>query len=329
MAKSPIILLLPVVLALTTPSTVHSFLLPSSSLPSSSFSIGRKQSPPPCRSLGSKCQNDVRRSSFLHLANDATSTKDPSTKDGDDQQTPPSPPPTPSKTKNIVVIGGGWAGLSTVHHLLQSSHSTNLNITLIDASPRVGGLVNDSYRTKGTSSRRTEAGQHGFWDNYHNIFHLLRHDLSSVLDIDDVLTGYAEQGQYSPAGLEATWPVYRDRTPLPTGIAQALYTRFNNLPPLDRLTAAPLVLAFSEFDDSPAAWARYDSISFRELCTRLGVSRRCYDEAFEPMILTGLFAPGGECSAAAALGMAYFFVLRGQNAFDVRWCRGNVGERIL
>ena len=47
------------------------------------------------------------------------------------------------------------------------------------------------------------------------------------------------------------------------------------------------------------------------------------------MILTGLFAPGGECSAAAALGMAYFFVLKSQNSFDVRWCKGNIGELIF
>jgi uncharacterized protein with NAD-binding domain and iron-sulfur cluster len=47
------------------------------------------------------------------------------------------------------------------------------------------------------------------------------------------------------------------------------------------------------------------------------------------MILTGLFAPGAECSAAAALGMAYFFVLKSQNSFDVRWCRGNVGDLIF
>ena len=47
------------------------------------------------------------------------------------------------------------------------------------------------------------------------------------------------------------------------------------------------------------------------------------------MILTGLFAPGEECSAAAALGMAYFFVLKHQQSFDVRWCRGNVGEKIF
>jgi hypothetical protein len=36
------------------------------------------------------------------------------------------------------------------------------------------------------------------------------------------------------------------------------------------------------------------------------------------MILTGLFAPGCECSAAAALGMAYVFVLRTSTSFDVR-----------
>ena len=47
--------------------------------------------------------------------------------------------------------------------------------------------------------RRAEAGQHGFWDEYGNIFGLIE---SLNLD-EDPLTGYAEQGQYSPRGLEA------------------------------------------------------------------------------------------------------------------------------
>jgi len=194
----------------------------------------------------------------------------------------------------------------------------------------VGGLVRDGFETiNNTTSAKAEAGQHGFWDNYHNIFSLLE-DLPTIDNLDDVLTGYAEQGQYSPKGLEAVWPVYRDSKPqLPTGLAQALYTKFTNLPPLDRASAFPLVLAFSEFDDSKEAWEKYDSISFRDLCVKLGVSKRCYQEAFEPMILTGLFAPGAECSAAAALGMAYFFVLKSQNSFDVRWCKGNIGELIF
>mmetsp|Transcript_5913 Transcript_5913/g.9872 ORF Transcript_5913/g.9872 Transcript_5913/m.9872 type:complete len:602 (-) Transcript_5913:325-2130(-) len=239
--------------------------------------------------------------------------------------------------QKVVIIGAGWGGLSAAHALSKSSSSSSsssspLQITIVDAAPRVGGLVRDGFSTiNNTLSSKAEAGQHGFWDNYYNIFSLLQDDLTSkISNVDEVLTGYAEQGQYSPNGLEAVWPVYRDSKPnLPTGLAQALYTKFVNLPPLDRATAAPLVLAFSEFDDSPEAWKRYDSISFRDLCIKLGVSKRCYEEAFEPMILTGLFAPGAECSAAAALGMAYFFVLKSQNSFDVRWCRGNIGELIF
>ena len=225
--------------------------------------------------------------------------------------------------KNVVVIGAGWGGLSAADAL---SKDKNYQVTVVDASPRIGGLVRDGYRSM-NGQFRAEAGQHGFWDSYYNIFRLLDQDLGIL---DQALTGYAEQGQYSPQGLQAIWPIYRNLSPaLPTGLAQAAYTQFLKLPLWDRLTALPLVVAFSEFDDSPEAWAKYDKVSFRDLCVKLGVSQRCYEEAFEPMILTGLFAPGAECSAAAALGMAYFFVLSNQNAFDVRWCKGNIGEQIM
>jgi uncharacterized protein with NAD-binding domain and iron-sulfur cluster len=229
----------------------------------------------------------------------------------------------PKKKKRAVVIGAGWGGLSAAYSL--SSSDPSYEVTVVDAAPRVGGLVRDGF-TSMTGERKAEAGQHGFWDQYSNIFRLMDDDLGIL---DTALTGYAEQGQYSPKGLEAIWPVYRDQTPLPTGLAQAAYTKFQNLPVTDRLTAFPLALAFSEFDDSPEAWEKYDKVSFRDLCMKLRVSERCYEEAFEPMILTGLFAPGAECSAAAALGMAYFFVLSNQKAFDVRWCKGNIGEQIF
>jgi len=226
----------------------------------------------------------------------------------------------PAATK-VVVIGAGWGGLSAAHQL---SMEPGVEVTVVDAAARAGGLVSDSFLTPG--GRRAEAGQHGFWAEYGNIFALL----DSLQLPEDPLTGYAEQGQYSPAGLEAVWPVYNEqKQKLPTGLGQALYTRFLNLPITDLATAAPLVLAFSEFDDSPEAWARYDKLSFLDLCLRLGVSQRMYDEVFEPMVLTGLFAPGNQCSAAAALGMAYFFVLKHQTSFDVKWCKGNVGDMIF
>ena len=42
-----------------------------------------------------------------------------------------------------------------------------------------------------------------------------------------------------------------------------------------------------------SAWSpRYDRMSARELFRRVGVSERLYTDAFEPMLLVGLFAPG-------------------------------------
>ena len=76
------------------------------------------------------------------------------------------------------------------------------------------------------AGRPAEAGQHGFWAEYNNIFSLI----DSLNLPEDPLTGYDEQGQYSPNGLEATWPVYNKESQLPTGLGQALYTRFHNLP---------------------------------------------------------------------------------------------------
>ena len=53
---------------------------------------------------------------------------------------------------------------------------------------------------------------------------------------------------------------------------------------------------------------------------------RCSSQTSEPRRFR---SPSSALSATAALGMAYFFVLRSQGSFDVRWVRGNVGERIF
>lgn len=60
-----------------------------------------------------------------------------------------------------------------------------------------------------------------------------------------------------------------------------------------------------------------------------GCSERVYKEAFEPMLLVGLFAPGEQCSASGAIGMLYFFILAHQADFDVVWPRGTVGRLIF
>lgn len=219
-------------------------------------------------------------------------------------------------TKKVVVVGAGWAGLSAAYHLAKQGY----NVTLLEAGPQPGGLV-AGWKTAGGHS--VEAGIHGFWYPYNNIFSLV-----DELGIQP-FTPYTRSSQYSPAGLEVESPLFQHEPYLPSPLGTFVHTRFKRLPLADRLTALPLLYAVIDFDNSDDAWKRYDKVTARELFRQFGVSERLYKESFEPMLLVGLFAPGEQCSAAAALGMLYYFILAHQPDFDVRWCRGTTGEMIF
>ncbi|MCM1983086.1 hydroxysqualene dehydroxylase [Lyngbya confervoides] len=220
------------------------------------------------------------------------------------------------RAKKVVVVGAGWAGLGAADHLAQQGY----DVTLLEAGPYPGGLV-AGWKTPG--GQAVEAGIHGFWYPYKNIF-------SRVEQLGlTPFTPWTRSAQYSPAGLEAESPIFQTLPRLPMPLGTFAYPRFPRLPLWDRLTALPLLQAVIDFDNSPAAWDRYDAISARDLFRSYGVSERLYKQAFEPMLLVGLFAPGEQCSAAAALGMLYYFILAHQADFDVVWCRGTVGEKIF
>ncbi|MEL6352881.1 MAG: FAD-dependent oxidoreductase [Cyanobacteria bacterium J06627_28] len=221
-----------------------------------------------------------------------------------------------SAQKKVVVVGAGWAGLGAAHHLAKQGYA----VTLLEAGAQPGGLVAGWQTAKG---RSVEAGIHGFWYPYNNIF-----ALTDELGIQP-FTPYTRSSQYSPAGLEVESPIFAHEPYLPTPLGTFIYTRFKRLPLVDRLSALPLLYALIDFDNSDEAWKRYDNMTARELFKQYGVSERLYKESFEPMLLVGLFAPGEQCSAAAALGMLYYFILAHQPDFDVRWCRGTVGEMIF
>ncbi len=219
-------------------------------------------------------------------------------------------------TKKVIVIGAGWAGLGATHHLAKNGY----DVTLLEAGPHPGGLV-AGWKTPG--GRSVEVGIHGFWYPYKNIFSLVKE-----LDLNP-FTPWTRSAQYSPAGLEVESPIFQEMPPLPTPLGTFIYTQFKRLPLSDRLSALPLLYSLIDFDNSDEAWRRYDSITARELFKQYGVSARLYNDAFNPMLLVGLFAPGEQCSAAAALGMLYYFILAHQPNFDVVWCRGTVGEKIF
>ncbi|MEM8808221.1 MAG: FAD-dependent oxidoreductase [Cyanobacteria bacterium P01_G01_bin.38] len=219
-------------------------------------------------------------------------------------------------TKQVIVVGAGWAGLGATYHLAKQGYG----VTLLEAGTYPGGLV-AGWQTPG--GRSVEAGIHGFWYPYRNIFALV-----DELGIQP-FTPFTRSSQYSPAGLEVESPLFQAMPYLPSPLGTFIYTQFKRLPLVDRLSALPLLYAVVDFDNSDEAWKRYDGVTARELFKQFGVSARLYKESFEPMLLVGLFAPGETCSAAAALGMLYYFILAHQPDFDVRWCRGTVGEMIF
>jgi uncharacterized protein with NAD-binding domain and iron-sulfur cluster len=221
-----------------------------------------------------------------------------------------------SQQHQIVIVGAGWAGLGAAYHLATQGYG----VTLLEAGAYPGGLV-AGWQT--AAGRSLEAGIHGFWYPYRNIFALV-----DQLNLKP-FTPWTRSTQYSPAGVEAISPIFQDLPRLPMPLGTFAYPQFPRLPLWDRLSAFPLIQALLDFDNSDVAWRRYDGISARELFREYGASERLYREAFEPMLLVGLFAPGEQCSAAAALGMLYYFILAHQNDFDVVWCRGTVGEMIF
>lgn len=216
----------------------------------------------------------------------------------------------------VVVVGAGWAGLGATYHLAQQGY----DVTLLEAGGYPGGLV-AGWKTAG--GRSVEAGIHGFWYPYFNIFSLV--DRLGLKPF----TPWTRSAQYSPAGLEVESPIFQDAPRLPMPLGTFVYPLFLRLPLIDRLSALPLLYATIDFDNSDEAWRRYDKVTARELFKQFGVSARLYRDSFEPMLLVGLFAPGEQCSAAAALGMLYYFILAHQPNFDVVWCRGTVGEMIF
>jgi len=218
--------------------------------------------------------------------------------------------------RKVVVVGAGWAGLGATYQLAKQGY----DVTLLEAGSQTGGLV-AGWKTDG--GRSVEAGIHGFWYPYRNIFSLVKE-----LNLDP-FTAWTRSSQYSPAGLEVESPIFQNLPRLPAPLGTFAYTKFKRLPLSDRLSALPLMYAVVDFDNSDQAWQRYDGMTARELFRQYGVSERLYRESFEPMLLVGLFAPGEQCSAAAALGMLYYFILAHQADFDVVWCRGTVGEKIF
>ncbi|KAK3141810.1 hypothetical protein QOZ80_4BG0338580 [Eleusine coracana subsp. coracana] len=211
-----------------------------------------------------------------------------------------------SQRKKVAVAGAGWAGLAAAHHLVKQGY----DVTLLGAE----------------SGPTEEVGLRGFWYPYRNIFSLVDELGISPFTSWNKAAYYSE---YSPQGLSVEFPIFHNQPRLPAPFGVFAYPQFPILPLVDRLTSIPVIAAVIDFDNTDTAWRKYDAMTARELFKMYGCSQRLYKEVFEPAIQTALFAPGEQCSAAATLGMLYYYMLSHQENSDFSLCRGEVEEKIF
>ena len=266
--------------------------------------------------------------------------------------------------KKVVVIGGGWAGFSAADALstarVPGSSDPAIQVELLDASPRGPGGLAGGWRTP-KLKRSVEAGLHGFWREYKNTFATIER---IGLDLDDVLTSYTPSILVSESGRVALAPIlggadelenknedisvtlkdldftdpsallakFADLLPPPLDVALlADYDENNPLTFADRISGLGLLGAWADFgQEDPESWDRYDKISADNLFRSVaGVSPRMYKELVSPLLQVLPMTPGYDCSAAAALSCFHVFALQTRGAFDVRWCRGTISEKIF
>lgn len=226
--------------------------------------------------------------------------------------------------KNVIVVGGGWAGFGAAKHLSEQGYS----VKLIDAAMEPGGL-SAGWRTE--DGRPVEAGTKGFWYQYPNVYSLLHELMNSGYISEWPLTDYLTSGFWSPDGLITEAPVFSKKPKLPTLLGQFLYTAplFYKLSLIDRLTILPWIYNVINLNSSPSTYQRYDSMSAAEMFRNSKVTKAAYENFLKPTLLVGLFAPPEDLSAAVTMECLYFYALAHQNDFDVCWCKGTISERIF
>lgn len=257
--------------------------------------------------------------------------------------------------KRIVVVGGGWAGYSFCESI---STNEDVEIILLDASKKARGGLAGGYRDKSSNNRPVEAGIHGFWREYRNTFKIME-DIDGV-EIDSVLGDFTPSSLYSKNGKVALAPVILEdeesvsenkQSPTLTDLNEKSIRRFlaANLPPpldlpviladgngnsklspIDLLSGLGLLGAWADFaQESFSSWKNYDSQTASELFKKAGITDALYDELVSPLLHVLPMCPAYDCSAAAALSCFHVFALQSKGAFDVRWCRGSISERIF
>jgi 15-cis-phytoene desaturase len=189
---------------------------------------------------------------------------------------------------DVIVVGGGLAGLSCAFELVQK----DVDVLLLEARPWLGGRT-ASWIQDGMP---VESGLHRYLGFYHHLPRLLR--LAGVV-LDDVVFWEDEveiRSRDGPSGVFAISPLHR-----PIDTLKTVFSHNDLLPPGDKVALARFFTAgLAAF---LARRSSLDRVTVRDYAIDHGVGERALNHLLVPLTAGLYFLPPERFSACAFFGL--------------------------
>jgi squalene-associated FAD-dependent desaturase len=210
-----------------------------------------------------------------------------------------------SPARDVAVIGGGLAGITTALGCADSGH----RVTLLEARPRLGGLTHSFRR----GELWVDNGQHVFLRCCTSYLRLLeRLGVRDLVEIQPHLDVPVRSERRAGVGR-----LRRSPLPAPLHLASSLL-RYRWLSRRERLRAAATALALRRVDPTDP---RVDAQSFGEWLARHGEGARSVAALWDLIGVATLNARADDASLALAATVFQVGLLEQADAADIGWSR--------
>lgn len=224
-----------------------------------------------------------------------------------------------SQALQVVIIGGGLAGLAAAYELSQRG----VKVTILEQAPRLGGKVASWPIQVGSHQMMMEHGFHGFFPHYYNLF--------SLVDELSIQSNFRSLDYYSVVYKENYQPeVFRpSQAAFPWNIAYLAIASRNrmkwgiNLLNLKHLKIFREIVGFQ----NPKSFERLDKISAAAWIQE-NSPKGLYDLYFLPFAKSSLNAP--DCMSAAELMQYFHFYFFGNpEGLAFKGTRQDIGRSLV
>jgi uncharacterized protein with NAD-binding domain and iron-sulfur cluster len=215
-----------------------------------------------------------------------------------------------TQNADVVVVGGGLAGLSAAAHLVPAQR-----VTVVEAAAELGGQCAGGWN----GDRAVDLGVHGIYPRYTELEKLLTRCSAPL----STLISAAGQYVLTPDGVVS--PVRMPRLPAPfNGLLHSCL-----LTGVDARERVELLLSATHLLGAEPESPHLEKLSMQEFATRAGVPKRAFRMVFEPLSWIGFFLSPDEVSASAYLSALRFLILGRSDSWQARWIPTPNGETLV